>query len=248
MTGFAGAPRNTAPGLLRWWPVVAAAALLGVVALAAYVYSASGAEAEGGETIVTSPPGTYEQSSVDDEEPYSAEHPEAYPAPQDTPGGPRGQELGTELMAAIDGSIDAPELVSVAEVLSAFEVTHSTDVTFPNGNTGESATATTPNEHMLVITRQTLEGPLDTELTFHSRRGVSTETWEDGTRAAMQYTPDNISAKLKIIFVKGDLVVRIMDIGQQETFFKQPTMTLDQLRIIAQAIAAGMPAGPSGSD
>ncbi|MPZ23728.1 MAG: hypothetical protein GEU28_09315 [Dehalococcoidia bacterium] len=240
MTDFVGAPRNTAPGLLRWWPVAAATALLGAAVLAAYVHSAGGADAGGGDRIVTSPPGTYDPPPGDT---GSSDDPtDTFPGPVVTHDGPRSQDLADSFTAAVDGSLANPELSNVSDILQSLQVALAEDGEHTvDGSQYEKVIFRGAESHQIGMTRAPYYAPLDTNILFFKQE-VSVETWPDGTQAAIHYDEGQ---RLQVIFVKGDTVVNIRDSGRAVLDDNSTWLTLDQLRVIAQAMAAQIPAAPS---
>ncbi|MPZ23730.1 MAG: hypothetical protein GEU28_09325 [Dehalococcoidia bacterium] len=236
MTGF-DRPVQTGAVLRRWSPVLVALIVLGGVLVASYVY----AGAEEGDKVFTSPPGYYQEPSEEE----LAALPESFPALTVTDNGTRSQDLTTSLLAAIEQSLPNPVLASVQDALQSLEVWRAQDAESFDGGLIEDVILRTPESHQISVVRNPFYGPIDTTIVFPGSHDeeIPLETWEDGTQAAIRYRPT--THPTQIIFAKGDTMVALTDDGSVALGDSRPWLTVDQLRVIAQAMAAEIPAAPS---
>ncbi|MPZ24666.1 MAG: hypothetical protein GEU28_14310 [Dehalococcoidia bacterium] len=219
---------------------------VGALLLGAAGLSAGGFVAAGGGSALTWMADAEEPGHGEEDGPANPGGFVPPPEGVDIMNGPRSVDLVADFKAAVDASLTRPELAEVSELLQRFEVAYRQDIDWEGGGTSEHVRMETPESHNLTVNRQRFYESDDLDMIFPNtkRRGVERDTWPDGAQAGTVYRAN----RLEIVFVKGDTVVRIQDSGLETELFNAPTFTLDQLRIVAQAMSAQIPLGPPAED
>ena len=203
---------------------------VGLVLLVVLSYATAGA-GSGSAFINVQPP--EENVTADDSAAGSEESVEEVPAPPATVNGERSQALAADLTAAVEASLDSPELQQSRDTLGGLTLEFSEDVE-SNGVPFERAFFQS-SAVILAVTR----GPSVTSIPLHAidpDGDVTTETWEDGTEAAIRVD----GSMVQILFVKNDTLVnlRVSGVGR----LAEAPLTVEAVKVLAEAMAAKMAA------
>lgn len=227
--------------LANWWwrhrVLVVSAAVIAALALAVYAQAGS----PSGRVTDNGPEEPGKVAEVGDLDPETGSSLDInVPDPEQIPQG----ELSADLQNIVEqaaSEVGGQFSPSGQNALAGLTAESAADYRESDGSTFAEVLYELPDGGVIMVIRQPLESDFTIDVYAIDPEGNGYEVWPDGTEAVVRsHRMDN-----QVVFFKGDTMINIGAGGDSGNPDSVPPLTLDELRLWAQAISAYLePLGP----